>query len=34
MTDLIFSFDTEDFFDAAMRKSLGDSYDTIMKDQK
>ena len=28
------SFDTEDFFDAAMRKSLGDSYDTIMKDQK
>ena len=27
------SFDTDDFFDAAMRKSLGDSYDTIMQEQ-
>lgn len=27
------SFDTDDFFDAAMRKSLGDSYDKIMGDQ-
>ena len=25
------SFDTDDFFDAAMRKSLGDNYDEIMK---
>ncbi|MBQ2806371.1 MAG: DnaD domain protein [Clostridia bacterium] len=25
------SFDTDDFFDAAMRKSLGDHYDEIMK---
>ena len=25
------SFDTDDFFDAAMRKSLGDNYDQIMK---
>lgn len=28
------SFDTDDFFDAAMRKSLGDNYDKIMSDQK
>ena len=26
------SFDTDDFFDAAMRKSLGENYDKIMKD--
>lgn len=28
------SFDTDDFFDAAMRKSLGENYDKIMKDQE
>jgi DnaD/phage-associated family protein len=27
------SFDTDDFFDAAMRKSLGDNYDKIMKEE-
>ena len=27
------SFDTDDFFDAAMRRSLGDNYDKIMGDQ-
>ena len=27
------SFDTDDFFDAAMRRSLGDNYDKIMKDE-
>ena len=26
------SFDTDDFFDAAMRRSLGENYDKIMKD--
>lgn len=28
------SFDTDDFFTAAMRKSLGENYDKIMKDQE
>ncbi len=27
------SFDTDDFFDAAMRRSLGDNYDKIMKEE-
>lgn len=27
------SFETDDFFDAAMRKSLGDNYDKIMKEE-
>lgn len=30
-TDAAGSFDTDDFFDAAMRKSLGENYDRIMK---
>ena len=30
-TEATGSFDTDDFFDAAMRKSLGDNYDEIMK---
>ena len=28
------SFDTDDFYDAAMRKSLGDNYDKIMQNQE
>ncbi len=28
------SFDTDDFFDAAMRRSLGDNYDKIMNDKE